>query len=417
MKELGERIRMLRKEKGMTLLDVAGDHLSKGMLSLIENGHAKPSMESLNWIAKQLGIEVHVLLEERSSEEIKQLLAKTEDLIEEAESKPYSELKKHYHEVYLTLAPVYEQALPTTYETGRLYELGGRCLMNTEEKEKGKQLIQKAIAMYESLSLYNQAFKAKSRFVYEKLQEENYQEGLHYLYKIINEYKEKIIVLEPTVQIDYDFLEMITLFATGEYTEGKAVLDRLITFSKRKGVFYRMDDIYRVGAFYALLHKDIDSFNRYLLKAKQFAEFTDSSGSIAASQLIEAHYHNELTKDFDRALSILNEEKTFAPLFVHESSGYYYLEKGKAYLGKEMVDDALEQFDQFFFPLQPSHPFDLAMLSTIDSYRALAWLEKGDISKALSYAESSIDLVAPLPETPYHKFIEETLERIKMKAK
>ncbi|WP_372869850.1 helix-turn-helix domain-containing protein, partial [Planomicrobium okeanokoites] len=56
MASLGELIRKLRKERGLTLQALAGEELSKGMLSLIENNKANPSMESLAYIAEQLGV-------------------------------------------------------------------------------------------------------------------------------------------------------------------------------------------------------------------------------------------------------------------------------------------------------------------------------------------------------------------------
>ena len=64
MASLGERIRKLRKEKGLTLQALAGAELSKGMLSLIENNKANPSMESLAYIAERLGVDRNELLEE-----------------------------------------------------------------------------------------------------------------------------------------------------------------------------------------------------------------------------------------------------------------------------------------------------------------------------------------------------------------
>jgi len=47
---LGERIRAIRKLKKMTLEALAGDQLTKGMLSQIENNKARPSMDSLEYI-------------------------------------------------------------------------------------------------------------------------------------------------------------------------------------------------------------------------------------------------------------------------------------------------------------------------------------------------------------------------------
>ncbi|WP_017549956.1 helix-turn-helix domain-containing protein [Salinicoccus carnicancri] len=65
---LGERIRNLRKSKNMTLADLAGDEITKGMMSLIENGRSKPSMETLQYIAGTLDVSVSHLMQEGDDE-------------------------------------------------------------------------------------------------------------------------------------------------------------------------------------------------------------------------------------------------------------------------------------------------------------------------------------------------------------
>ena len=62
------------EKKKLTLESLAGNQLTKGMLSLIENDKAKPSMESLNYIAKRLDVEVNVLLQEISVTELREII-------------------------------------------------------------------------------------------------------------------------------------------------------------------------------------------------------------------------------------------------------------------------------------------------------------------------------------------------------
>ena len=78
---LGERIRSLRKQRKMTLEALAGDQLTKGMLSLIENNKANPSMESLSYIAEQLGVEMSELLEEVNTQELREVLENRRETI------------------------------------------------------------------------------------------------------------------------------------------------------------------------------------------------------------------------------------------------------------------------------------------------------------------------------------------------
>lgn len=54
-KRLGERIRELRTRLGITQKELAGDKITRNMLSLIESGNASPSVSTLLYIAERLG--------------------------------------------------------------------------------------------------------------------------------------------------------------------------------------------------------------------------------------------------------------------------------------------------------------------------------------------------------------------------
>jgi tetratricopeptide (TPR) repeat protein len=73
---LGERIRARRQELGLTQADVAGNRLSKGFISLIEMGRAKPSIETLRLLAKRLQKPVGYFVEGDTSLSRKALHAK-----------------------------------------------------------------------------------------------------------------------------------------------------------------------------------------------------------------------------------------------------------------------------------------------------------------------------------------------------
>lgn len=52
--ELCERVRRLRLEAGMTQSELAGDKITRNMLSQVENGNASPSIQTLRYIAARL---------------------------------------------------------------------------------------------------------------------------------------------------------------------------------------------------------------------------------------------------------------------------------------------------------------------------------------------------------------------------
>ena len=65
---IGERIRELRISKLMTQADLAGDHITRNMLSCIENGSANPSLSTIVYIAGRLGVPAGFLLAEQGDE-------------------------------------------------------------------------------------------------------------------------------------------------------------------------------------------------------------------------------------------------------------------------------------------------------------------------------------------------------------
>jgi transcriptional regulator with XRE-family HTH domain len=59
---VGERIRRLRLERGLSQSELAAGRLSKGFISQIESGRSRPSPESLRFIAQRLGVPMVALL-------------------------------------------------------------------------------------------------------------------------------------------------------------------------------------------------------------------------------------------------------------------------------------------------------------------------------------------------------------------
>ncbi len=64
MSSLGERIRSRRNELGLTQSQLGGTELTKGFISLIEKGRAKPSIDNLKLLARRLKMPVGYFLED-----------------------------------------------------------------------------------------------------------------------------------------------------------------------------------------------------------------------------------------------------------------------------------------------------------------------------------------------------------------
>ena len=64
--ELGEKLHQARIEAGLSQRQLCGDIITRNMLSLIEHGSAKPSMETLKLLAARLGKPVSYFLDENA---------------------------------------------------------------------------------------------------------------------------------------------------------------------------------------------------------------------------------------------------------------------------------------------------------------------------------------------------------------
>ena len=67
---LGEKIKALRSAKLMTQAELAGNEITRNMLSRIENGAAQPSLDTLRYIAAKLNVSPGFLLAEPSEEQM-----------------------------------------------------------------------------------------------------------------------------------------------------------------------------------------------------------------------------------------------------------------------------------------------------------------------------------------------------------
>jgi transcriptional regulator with XRE-family HTH domain len=65
--ELGALLKQARLESGLSQRQLCGDQITRNMLSQIENGSAKPSMDTLRYLAGRLGKPISFFLEENAA--------------------------------------------------------------------------------------------------------------------------------------------------------------------------------------------------------------------------------------------------------------------------------------------------------------------------------------------------------------
>lgn len=65
--ELGQRLKQARLDAGLSQRQLCGDVITRNMLSQIENGSARPSMDTLQYLAARLGKPISFFLEETTA--------------------------------------------------------------------------------------------------------------------------------------------------------------------------------------------------------------------------------------------------------------------------------------------------------------------------------------------------------------
>ncbi|WP_453990178.1 helix-turn-helix domain-containing protein [Bacillus nitroreducens] len=403
---LGERIRKLRKQKKLTLEELAGKKLTKGMLSLIENNKANPSMESLTYIAERLGIEVSELLNEVNFDELRETLEEAETIY----TVDYNEDEEKYKKLKALIEPVVPQ-LSQGYEAARLLELYGYSLYWEKEKNWQEPLDRAAI-LYDKMNVTTRRVNI-ARFrglVY--LINYQYDEALKTVLHERKEIEKNHVYLDPVSRLDLDYHEAVLYFAVGDTDSAKRVMDEAIAFSKKNKTFYLIDDLYRLAAADAMMAGDRPLHEHYLKKLRQYAEFSEDKMSKVAAELFYIESLNSVTHDYQKALQMVD---TFIedPEFQQQQfKEWFFLEKGKALRGLGRYQEAIEYFDQVEIPDYHHHPFDLSQFYLKETHKALCLVELGKRDMALLAAKKAVDLFDHLPNSPYKEFSIETYKQI-----
>ncbi|QMT17952.1 helix-turn-helix transcriptional regulator [Planococcus maritimus] len=404
MATLGERIKQIRKEQGLTLQALAGDELSKGMLSLIENNKANPSMESLSYIAERLGIDRTELLQEMPTAELRALLDEIEEKRRNV-SGTSEEMVAGYEEIADRIHPHVEK-LPFRYESARLLEIYSRCCYHSKRYD-WKPAFDRAEAIYEQLHLINSVADLHMFRALMKFTEHQYAEALTSLQDSRKSIEEQTGVLDPLKKLDFDYYESILYSATGDQENARRLMEEAITYSKKQQIFYQINALYRLAGFEALLAGDMERKDYYVGKLKLFAEFSEDPEIEAYATAIEIHYWNSFTHEYEKADRRLEEMRQLL-----DEEDFYFLEKGKALFGMGQIEEALDCFVQHQMNSFIHHPYDLSMHYEKEAYMALIYEQLGDHEQAKIYAQKAKELIEPMPNLPYKQFILDTYRKI-----
>jgi tetratricopeptide (TPR) repeat protein len=141
---LGERLRTLRVNAGLTQTDLAGERFSKEYVSQIERGKTRPTQETIEWLAQRLGVDPGFLASGVSADErgrIETALARAEALSQNHE---YPDSLAEFEKIRPAVLGIASPELEVRALAGEAW-----ALMRTGEVKPAMELLDRARTLTE----------------------------------------------------------------------------------------------------------------------------------------------------------------------------------------------------------------------------------------------------------------------------
>ncbi len=392
MTKIGERIKHLRKQLGMTQTELAGEHMTKSMLSQIENGKAMPSMRTLRYLAEQLGQDAGYFLGEDDGQGISELVRELE-----------TDMKhKEYAEIVRKVQPLLEGKLPMTLDVARMMEYYAEACFHTVHSG-GEEAIRKAVDIYERFGLFVESAKVKYMNYAHLFSHGKYGSSLDLIREVRREYEQKKIGKDTLFELELYYAEAVSLSALGMNEESRDVMLAALTLSKEQEVYYLTEHFLRMLGNNYYESGDKEKSNEYRRKAKLYAEATDNKVTLAYIEMSEARIHNREGR-YAQALELI--EKVAG--LQQKKSANYWMELGIYYYNTGHDEEAWDAFGRVVIPETAYHPLDRSNLYAADAYMARLSAKRGLLSEAAKLSARAYERVRNFPLNYSKNFIEET---------
>lgn len=413
MNILGERIKKLRKQKKLTQTELVGERLTKGMLSLIENGKAQPSMESLRFIAKRLNVDVDYLQDDGTLTMLRNLYTTIEEDVERRKLiRDPEELQSLTISIIEKIEPYLSEIQGTNYEQIRLREV--YFLMNrTINKAKSLDEYWKFIDQYEEIHAYSRMLRCYFYLCQAAIDQRNYNETLAILKQGEKRIEPYELMMDPMVILDLYYNLTISYSAADDIRMSEHYLQKALNMAKKKQIFYRMDRFYHLLFIQSIANEDINKSKEYIEKLMLLSEFADDPAISVRYLYSKLHYMNIVEKNYAQIVPEIDHYKT-------KLQDYLFLFKNPIFIGEEMYAEfklqnyykALQIGTALTIPDYLHHPIDLAKYYQFFAVRALAsYYEKDEVAakRDIIFAKNGVE---DFPETIYKKFIYKAFNEI-----
>lgn len=415
MTSLGERIKKLRKDKKMTLAELAGDRLSKGMLSLIENGKAQPSMESLRYIAERVGVEISELLDDGNIDELRTLLAEIES---ELSGLYISDLvgdddKEFLMEIFNQLAKVRGKLQGKNYEEVRLLDWYIRLNDILQLAEENLTLFD-IVALYEKIHAYSRVVKCYYYLAGVAFQDNDYKKALQLMQEVEKRIEPNKELIDKITLLDLYYLITVLYAAIDDAENTQKYLEFALEIAHKNKIYYRLNDFYRFIYIQAVGQGDKEKSKYYLKKLTQHAELTEDPIDHSMLALLYSLYANVFEKDY-KAVPTYRKYIKFDMLSESDLIGimiFYAVEEAYSYWQLGLYEEAIKSSESIKIPGYIHHPLDLSILYKGYAVRALSYYELGELEAAKKEILYAYHGVMDLHDSVYKQFTLDAYKKI-----
>lgn len=424
MTHVGENIKRIRTAKNMTISDVANEHVSRGMISLIENGKTQPSIERLQNIARQLDVDISKLVEEVPREDMRNLLNKVFELLNQ-------QGMENTVEAVELMKPILQKT-PIGYEAARLNELYARCLYhlyvlaideyNKISTNDWDPYITKAIELYGEMQMEWRVSKCYGFLAEIEFDRANYSGAI----QIIEEAVDQLTIMDSdetkSMYVSLISAKTYTYSALGQFKDAHAELDEIIKFSREQLVLQHYYSLLNAKAWLYYDEQKMDSARQYVEECRLFIQLVKHKGLEFEYGLTSVFLEEFFEKNYEKANIIAEQlqKKAIESPDIPEEAKEEYISLVKNLQARvltrlERYEEALLLFYEnpiVFNERVQLSPIAMAIRLLSNSHEALCHYHLGNQKKAEKLARYTVDKLHKMPHSSFYHFAREVLSKV-----
>ena len=424
-KTLGQKIKKSRLDSRLTQQDLAGNFITRNMLSKIESGTATPSLKTLQYLAQRLDKPISYFLD-TDLEKGQYMYHNSRACFEHAsfliKNNEYEKCITYINQMIKTI-----DEDPKNKYYGYIQYLLAKCYIKLKNHDLIEQYLDNAIAILETnlesnkdnYYLADAYFYKSNMFFYIK----DFEKTEQYIRKSMDAFNKSYnadVLLETKLLFSLGFV----LYKKGNYDQSILTMKQILDISKENRFYYYVGDAYMLLGILSKKMKDLDQAILYTKKAISFFDAVEEFDSKADSdknlgnyylligELDSADLHlNNALEYFESAgdTSNVNAIKSDLQELLAKRGNYLnaidyleeidmnklkakdrarvYLNLGNSYIGLKDYIKAGENLKKAEDLLKDSSYFDILQI-IYDSYSTM-YSQLEDFQKAYSYSQES----------------------------